>query len=78
MDHHFVGIPTLADATARFPRARDAGPVTFVITGEDGQAEEDLACADYIAQRMNSHDDAAAPTPVAREPPMPRPISPMD
>ena len=51
----------VADATARYLRARTTGPITFVITGEDGQAEEDLACADYIAHRMTSDDNAAAP-----------------
>lgn len=41
----------VAEATARFLRARANGSVTFVITGEDGQADEDLACAQYIAHR---------------------------
>jgi 2-phosphosulfolactate phosphatase len=41
----------VAEATARILRARDDDHVTFVITGEDGQADEDLACAEYIARR---------------------------
>lgn len=41
----------VAGATARLLRARASGSVTFVVTGEDGQADEDLACAQYIACR---------------------------
>ncbi|MEW1722294.1 2-phosphosulfolactate phosphatase [Streptomyces sp. NPDC093109] len=40
----------VAEATAAVLRARDggSGSVTYVVTGEDGQADEDLACAQYI------------------------------
>ncbi|MFF8958520.1 2-phosphosulfolactate phosphatase [Streptomyces sp. NPDC014894] len=41
----------VAEATARLLRARGSDSVTFVVTGEDGRAEEDLACAQYIAGR---------------------------
>ncbi|MEV7192755.1 2-phosphosulfolactate phosphatase [Streptomyces sp. NPDC093510] len=41
----------VAEATARLLRERGSDDVTFVVTGEDGQAEEDLACAQYIALR---------------------------
>ncbi|MER5967344.1 2-phosphosulfolactate phosphatase [Streptomyces sp. NPDC002057] len=41
----------VAEATARILRTRAGDGVTFVVTGEDGQAEEDLACAQYIARR---------------------------
>jgi 2-phosphosulfolactate phosphatase len=41
----------VAGATARLLRERASGSVTFVVTGEDGQADEDLACAQYIARR---------------------------
>ncbi|MCX4984629.1 2-phosphosulfolactate phosphatase [Streptomyces sp. NBC_00572] len=41
----------VAEATARLLRTRDADGVTFVVTGEDGRADEDLACAQYIARR---------------------------
>jgi 2-phosphosulfolactate phosphatase len=41
----------VAEATARLLRTRRSDSVTFVVTGEDGQAEEDLACAQYIARR---------------------------
>ncbi|MGC5039107.1 2-phosphosulfolactate phosphatase [Streptomyces sp. DT190] len=42
----------VAGPTARFLRAGAAGPVTFVVTGEEGRAEEDLACAEYIGDRV--------------------------
>lgn len=41
----------VAGATARLLRTRASDDVTFVVTGEDGQADEDLACAQYIARR---------------------------
>ncbi|MFD8741777.1 2-phosphosulfolactate phosphatase [Streptomyces sp. NPDC059616] len=41
----------VAEATARLLRIREGDGVTFVITGEDGLADEDLACAQYIARR---------------------------
>ncbi|MFK4106091.1 2-phosphosulfolactate phosphatase [Streptomyces sp. NPDC019531] len=41
----------VAEATAQLLRTRGSERVTFVVTGEDGQAEEDLACAQYIARR---------------------------
>lgn len=41
----------VAEATADVLRRRGAGSVTYVVTGEDGRAEEDLACAQYIAGR---------------------------
>ncbi|WP_327733270.1 2-phosphosulfolactate phosphatase [Streptomyces nojiriensis] len=41
----------VAEATARLLRAHSSDSVTFVVTGEDGQADEDLACAQYIARR---------------------------
>jgi 2-phosphosulfolactate phosphatase len=41
----------VAEATARLLRARECDSVTFVVTGEDGNADEDLACAQYIARR---------------------------
>jgi 2-phosphosulfolactate phosphatase len=40
----------VAGATARLLRTRASDSVTFVVTGEDGQADEDLACAQYIAR----------------------------
>ncbi|GAA2242451.1 2-phosphosulfolactate phosphatase [Streptomyces amakusaensis] len=41
----------VAEATARLLRTRASDGVTFVVTGEDGRADEDLACAQYIARR---------------------------
>ncbi|MFE7585202.1 2-phosphosulfolactate phosphatase [Streptomyces gardneri] len=41
----------VAEATAGVLRARGSDGVTFVVTGEDGRADEDLACAQYIARR---------------------------
>ncbi|GAA1256942.1 2-phosphosulfolactate phosphatase [Kitasatospora nipponensis] len=41
----------VAEATARLLRTRGGDSVTFVVTGEDGRADEDLACAQYIAHR---------------------------
>lgn len=41
----------VAEATARLLRTRGSESVTFVVTGEGGQADEDLACAQYIARR---------------------------
>ena len=41
--------------------ANDRGDnVTFVVTGEDGAADEDLACAQYIARRVTEPDADAA------------------
>lgn len=41
----------VAEATAAVLRARGPGSVTYVVTGEDGKADEDLSCAEYIAHR---------------------------
>ncbi|WP_282700716.1 2-phosphosulfolactate phosphatase [Streptomyces sp. CC219B] len=41
----------VAEATARLLRTRECASVTFVVTGEGGRADEDLACAQYIAGR---------------------------
>ncbi|GAB2814289.1 2-phosphosulfolactate phosphatase [Actinoallomurus bryophytorum] len=50
----------VAEATARLLRTRESDSVTFVITGEDGQADEDLACAEYIARRATEAGTDAA------------------
>ncbi|MER7483613.1 2-phosphosulfolactate phosphatase [Streptomyces sp. NPDC126510] len=50
----------VAEATARLLRTRGRDRVTFVVTGEDGQADEDLACAQYIARRAVEGDTDAA------------------
>ncbi|MEU9107424.1 2-phosphosulfolactate phosphatase [Streptomyces xanthophaeus] len=46
----------VAEATARLLRTRRSDSVTFVVTGEDGKADEDLACAQYIARRVTEAD----------------------
>ncbi|WP_405757560.1 2-phosphosulfolactate phosphatase [Streptomyces sp. NBC_01420] len=51
----------VAEATARLLRERGGDDVTFVVTGEDGRAEEDLACAQYIARRAAGEAVDAAP-----------------
>lgn len=43
----------VAGATARLLRQRGCDAVTFVVTGDEGRAEEDLACAQYIARRAD-------------------------
>jgi 2-phosphosulfolactate phosphatase len=51
----------VAEATARALRERASSSVTFVVTGEDGQADEDLSCAQYIARRAaGAKTDAAS------------------
>ena len=50
----------VAEATARLLRTRKGERVTFVVTGEDGQADEDLACAQYIARRVTEAGTDAA------------------
>ncbi|WP_432150146.1 2-phosphosulfolactate phosphatase [Streptomyces sp. bgisy029] len=50
----------VAEATAQVLRARAADSVTFVVTGEDGVADEDLACAQYIARRVTEDGTDAA------------------
>ncbi|MEU9094688.1 2-phosphosulfolactate phosphatase [Streptomyces sp. NPDC048428] len=50
----------VAEATAQLLRTRESGSVTFVVTGEDGQADEDLACAQYIARRATGAGTDAA------------------
>ncbi|MEV5355011.1 2-phosphosulfolactate phosphatase [Streptomyces sp. NPDC052693] len=51
----------VAGPTARFLQAHGREPVTFVVTGEEGRAEEDLACAEYIGQRAAGTAVEAAP-----------------
>ncbi|WAZ19185.1 2-phosphosulfolactate phosphatase [Streptomyces cinnabarinus] len=50
----------IAEATARLLRTRACNSVTFVVTGEDGRADEDLACAQYIARRATEAGTDAA------------------
>ncbi|MET8157791.1 2-phosphosulfolactate phosphatase [Sphaerisporangium sp. NPDC005289] len=50
----------VAEATARLLRTYKSDSVTFVVTGEEGQADEDLACAQYIARRATEAATDAA------------------
>jgi 2-phosphosulfolactate phosphatase len=50
----------VAEATAQLLRMRGSDGVTFVVTGEDGRADEDLACAQYIARRASGAGTDAA------------------
>ncbi|MEV0656892.1 2-phosphosulfolactate phosphatase [Streptomyces sp. NPDC050395] len=50
----------VAEATARLLRTHKSDSVTFVVTGEDGRADEDLACAQYIARRVTESGTDAA------------------
>ncbi|GHH95689.1 putative 2-phosphosulfolactate phosphatase [Streptomyces capillispiralis] len=50
----------VAGATARLLRAHGCDRVTFVVTGEDGRADEDLACAQYIARSTTGAGTDAA------------------
>ncbi|MFF0474665.1 2-phosphosulfolactate phosphatase [Streptomyces sp. NPDC004284] len=50
----------VAEATARLLRTHGSDTVTFVVTGEDGRADEDLACAQYIARRATGTGTDAA------------------
>ncbi|MFF8438267.1 2-phosphosulfolactate phosphatase [Streptomyces bacillaris] len=51
----------VAEATARVLRAHGADSVTYVVTGEDGRADEDLACAQYIARRATEDGPGTDP-----------------
>jgi 2-phosphosulfolactate phosphatase len=55
--HLYCASFAVAGPTAERIRALRPDVVTFVITGEGGRAEEDLACAEHIAARV---DDPAA------------------
>ncbi|MFF1714022.1 2-phosphosulfolactate phosphatase [Streptomyces sp. NPDC058268] len=50
----------VAEATAEVLRTRECDSVTFVVTGEEGHADEDLACAQYIARRTTEAGTDAA------------------
>ncbi|WNF30960.1 2-phosphosulfolactate phosphatase [Streptomyces sp. C11-1] len=51
----------VAESTARLLGTHGREGVTFVVTGEDGRADEDLACAQYIARRVTDGMTDAAP-----------------
>jgi 2-phosphosulfolactate phosphatase len=51
----------VAEATSSFLVNQKPDEVTFVVTGDDGHAEEDMACAEYIARRTAVSEVDAAP-----------------
>ncbi|MFJ2771099.1 2-phosphosulfolactate phosphatase [Streptomyces sp. NPDC087300] len=51
----------VAGATARALADSGADAVTFVATGEDGRADEDLACADYLDRVLAGERPDPAP-----------------
>lgn len=51
----------VAGATAELLRRERPAAVTFVVTGDGGRAEEDLACAQYIAARASCGATEPAP-----------------
>ncbi|WP_329138927.1 2-phosphosulfolactate phosphatase [Streptomyces sp. NBC_01476] len=51
----------VAEATARLLRTHGSDDITFVVTGDHGQADEDLACAQYIARRATGAGTDPAP-----------------
>jgi 2-phosphosulfolactate phosphatase len=50
----------VAEATAQLLQTRGGDDVTFVVTGDNGRADEDLACAQYIAGRVAGAQTGAA------------------
>jgi 2-phosphosulfolactate phosphatase len=62
--HLYCASFVVAGATAHRLRALPPAPVTFVITGQGGQAEEDLSCAEHIAACLD--DPGAEPGPQLR------------
>ena len=50
-----------ANATAEFLRRERVSECSFVITGENGRATEDIACAEYIAERVRDPNISASP-----------------
>lgn len=59
----------VAEATAQLLRARGSDSVTFVVTGEDGQADEDLACSVHRPESHRARDGCC------RVPPPRRPVT---
>jgi 2-phosphosulfolactate phosphatase len=53
-EHLYCASFLVAEATARAIREAGETEVYFVVTGEDGSAEEDRACAEYITALIES------------------------
>ncbi len=59
--HLYCASFVVAAATIDQLRKLDPPSVTFVITGDGGTAEEDLACADYLAACLSGESPDPAP-----------------
>ncbi len=55
-DHLFCTGYVSARATGEAVIALDPGAVTFVVTGSEGTAAEDLSCAELIAEHVRGHE----------------------
>ncbi|MDQ0773923.1 2-phosphosulfolactate phosphatase [Streptomyces aurantiacus] len=51
----------VAGATARFLRSRGISQVTYLATGDDGRADEDRACAEYIERCLHQDETDVGP-----------------
>ncbi|MGI9604227.1 MAG: 2-phosphosulfolactate phosphatase [Acidimicrobiales bacterium] len=60
-EHLFCSGLVGATATAEAVMAIDPDEVSFVVTGSNGTADEDLACAEYIAELIRGADPDAGP-----------------
>ena len=61
--HVFCASFVVAEATAARVRALAPSKVTFVISGKDGRADDDLACAEYLSLRIADPDRVIDPAP---------------
>jgi len=60
-DHIFCASFVVAEATAERVRSLKPTVVTFVITGDGGRADDDLACAEYLAARIRGETPDPSP-----------------
>jgi 2-phosphosulfolactate phosphatase len=64
-DHVFCASFVVASATADRVRALEPDGVTYVVTGNEGRADDDLACAEYLVELVEGRAPDPAP-PLAR------------
>lgn len=60
-EHVFCSSSVVAGATADRVRALASGRVTFVITGGGGRSDDDVACAEYLCERIEGRLPDASP-----------------
>lgn len=60
-DAIFCASFVVAGATVERVRALDPAVVTFVVTGDGGRSDDDLACAEYLAASMQGRTPDPAP-----------------